>query len=49
VHEDKKHGLVDGDFVKFTEVKGMTELNFIKESKNVLMVKELGTIPPRIP
>ncbi len=42
VHEDKKHGLVDGDVVKFAEVKGMEELNFIKEEKNVFTVKEIG-------
>jgi len=27
VHEDKRHSYQDGDFVKFTEVEGMTELN----------------------
>ena len=27
VHEDKRHTYQDGDFVKFTEVEGMTELN----------------------
>jgi ubiquitin-activating enzyme E1 len=27
VHEDKRHKFQDGDFVKFTEVEGMTELN----------------------
>ena len=27
VHEDKRHTYQDGDFVKFVEVEGMTELN----------------------
>jgi ubiquitin-activating enzyme E1 len=27
VHEDKRHSYQDGDFVKFVEVEGMTELN----------------------
>lgn len=27
VHEDKRHSYQDGDYVKFTEVEGMTELN----------------------
>jgi len=27
VHEDERHGLEDGDFVRFEEVEGMTELN----------------------
>jgi len=27
VHEDQRHGLSDGDFVRFEEVEGMTELN----------------------
>ena len=27
VHEDKRHSYQDGDFVKFTEVEGMVELN----------------------
>lgn len=27
VHEDKRHTFQDGDFVKFVEVEGMTELN----------------------
>lgn len=27
VHEDKRHSYQDGDFVKFIEVEGMTELN----------------------
>lgn len=27
VHEDKRHSYQDGDFVKFTEVEGMTQLN----------------------
>ena len=27
VHEDKRHKFQDGDYVKFTEVEGMTELN----------------------
>lgn len=27
VHEDKKHSFNDGDYVKFREVEGMTELN----------------------
>jgi len=27
VHDDARHGLSDGDFVRFTEVEGMTELN----------------------
>ena len=29
VHEDKRHSYQDGDFVKFIEVEGMTELNDI--------------------
>jgi ubiquitin-activating enzyme E1 len=27
VHEDKRHKFQDGDYVKFNEVQGMTELN----------------------
>jgi len=27
VHEDKRHSFQDGDYVKFTEVEGMTQLN----------------------
>lgn len=27
VHEDKRHSYQDGDYVKFVEVEGMTELN----------------------
>ena len=27
VHEDKRHSYKDGDYVVFTEVEGMTELN----------------------
>lgn len=27
VHEDKRHSYQDGDFVKFSEVEGMTQLN----------------------
>jgi ubiquitin-activating enzyme E1 len=27
VHEDKRHSFQDGDYVKFREVEGMTELN----------------------
>jgi ubiquitin-activating enzyme E1 len=27
VHEDKRHKFQDGDYIKFTEVEGMTELN----------------------
>ena len=27
LHEEKKHGLNDGDTVTFREVKGMTEIN----------------------
>eukprot|EP01084_Bolivina_argentea_P094777 170419_1 len=27
VHEDSRHGLSDGDFIRFSEVEGMTELN----------------------
>lgn len=27
VHEDKRHGFEDGDYVKFSEVQGMVELN----------------------
>lgn len=27
MHEDKRHSFQDGDFVKFREVEGMTELN----------------------
>lgn len=27
LHEEKKHGLTDGDIVCFREVKGMTEIN----------------------
>ena len=30
VHEDKRHSYQDGDFVKFTEVEGMTQLNDIE-------------------
>lgn len=26
-HEDKRHGFEDGDYVRFKEVKGMTEVN----------------------
>lgn len=27
VHEDKRHGFEDGDYVKFSEVEGMVEVN----------------------
>lgn len=27
LHDDKRHGLSDGDVVTFREVKGMTEIN----------------------
>jgi len=27
VHEDKRHSFQDGDYVKFREVEGMTEIN----------------------
>jgi ubiquitin-activating enzyme E1 len=27
VHEDKRHKFQDGDYVRFTEIEGMTELN----------------------
>jgi ubiquitin-activating enzyme E1 len=30
VHEDKRHKFQDGDYVKFTEVQGMTELNTLE-------------------
>jgi len=29
VHEDKRHSFQDGDFVKFSEVEGMTEINSV--------------------
>ena len=31
--EETRHGLEDGDFVTFTEIKGMTELNDCKPRK----------------
>ena len=27
VHDDKRHSYQDGDYVKFREIEGMTELN----------------------
>jgi len=40
VHDEKKHGLVDGDFVKFTEVRGATGLNYAKDhSERVFEVR----------
>jgi ubiquitin-activating enzyme E1 len=33
VHEDKRHKFQDGDYVKFTEVQGMTELNTLEPTK----------------
>jgi ubiquitin-activating enzyme E1 len=30
VHEDKRHKFQDGDYVKFTEVEGMTQLNTLE-------------------
>jgi len=33
VHEDKRHKFQDGDFVKFTEVQGMTELNGLEPTQ----------------
>ena len=38
VHDESRHGLEDGDFVTFSEVKGMTELNGSEPRK----VKVLG-------
>ena len=38
--EETRHGLEDGDFVTFTEIKGMVELNNCKPRK----VKVLGNI-----
>jgi len=31
VHEDTRHGLSDGDFVRFEEIEGMTELNELSQ------------------
>lgn len=43
VHDEKKHGLVDGDFVKFAEVKGMTQLNSqLGGEPKVFQIKEIG-------
>lgn len=42
VHDEKRHGLSDGDFVKFTEVKGMTELNSTPDKIKLFKVKELS-------
>jgi len=33
VHEDKRHKFQDGDYVKFVEVEGMTELNALPPTK----------------
>jgi len=33
VHEDKRHKFQDGDYVKFVEVQGMTELNSLPPTK----------------
>jgi iron complex transport system ATP-binding protein len=33
VHEDKRHKFQDGDYVKFVEVEGMTELNSLPPTK----------------
>jgi len=33
VHEDKRHKFQDGDYVKFTEVQGMTELNHLEPTQ----------------
>lgn len=33
VHEDKRHKFQDGDYVKFTEVEGMTQLNSLPPTK----------------
>jgi ubiquitin-activating enzyme E1 len=33
VHEDKRHKFQDGDYVKFSEIEGMTELNSLPPTK----------------
>ena len=33
MHEDKRHKFQDGDYVKFVEVEGMTELNALPPTK----------------
>ena len=33
VHEDKRHKFQDGDYVKFNEVQGMTELNTLEPTQ----------------
>lgn len=33
VHEDKRHSFQDGDSVKFQEIEGMTELNYVERAE----------------
>ena len=33
VNDDKRHKFQDGDFVKFSEVQGMTELNTLEPTE----------------
>ena len=40
--DESKHGLEDGDFITFSEVQGMTELNGCAPIK----IRVLGTLQP---
>ena len=45
VHEDKKnHGLEDGDLVKFIEIRGMSELNFVPSNPVAYKVKVISPL-----
>jgi len=33
VHEDKRHSFQDGDWLKFTEIEGMTQLNYVERAE----------------
>jgi ubiquitin-activating enzyme E1 len=44
VHEDKKHDFQDGDYVKFREVEGMTELNSSEPMKIKVISKTTFSI-----
>ena len=39
VHDDKRHSYQDGDYVKFVEVEGMTELNSLEQGVEIFDCK----------